>query len=1686
MPSCTYNTDSQCDPGQAFADKLALLKIHADSTHSTSAPAPRTASNSRAKLDAPKLSAGSDQETWEHFLRNWSMFKTGMGITTTQSPVFLFNCLDSDLKDDILRANPGTEVAEMTETALTDAIKTLAVKVESKLVHRIRMGQASQAPGTSIKIFHATLKGQSKLCQYKIKCSGCQLENDYSEEIILDQLIRGIDDKEILADLLGDTKTDRSLAEVIDFIARKEQAKQEQGTVSFESTGAVRNTPTTPASSSSTSASATCWACQQPSHGPNTIRIRQAKCPAWKYTCDKCNTKGHFTAACSKCVHCSAWGHKSKRSRKCNKSREESEEVGTLTQSLGFIGQQLEGVFSAHDLRLASVGNKKGRIIPLNHQIFDKDRGWIARPSAPHPTILVQAIPCPKDHEDFGHKVSAPEKLQSIQKSIVADTGCMSTAIPPRFAYRAGFRKKDFIPVTSSMNGAGKADLGVQGAVVMEFTCTGPDKVTYSTKQLCYVCNRVDQVYMSRQGLIDLHCISPQFPLPMTIAAAAASEPSKETSECGCPPRPNQPPPMPTKLPPDVEHNSEQLRSWLLKYYGSTTFNTCEHRPLPMMTGSPLKLHLDTSATPAACHKVVPVPIHWRDEVKADIDRDVKLGVLERVPDNTPVTYLSRMVITAKANGSPRRTIDFQALNRNSSRQTFPVDSPFSLASRIPSGKKKTVVDVWNGYHLVLLHPEYRHLTTFLTPWGRFRYRVAPQGHLVSGDGFNERYDSITSEFKRKERCVDDTVMWADNIKDSFLQVSQYLDLCAKNGIILNPDKFQFCQDVVNFAGLQVTATNVKPSTKLLESIRNFPTPKDITGARAWFGLVNQGAYAFAMTSEMAPFRHLLQPKIKFEWTETLDKLFQKSKEAIVKKIIEGVSLFDPNLTTCLATDFSVNGIGYFLLQKTCPCPSRTPTCCKTGWRLCLVGSRFLRPAETRYAVIEGEALAVAYALHQCRYFVLGCKDLIIATDHKPLLNVLNDRSLADIHNRRLQNIKEKTLSYRFTMCHVPGRKHLGPDAASRYPVSQAEALDLPGEPNETEYEDAPMTTTVRADILEGLASVEDEDPDDTNLTLGACSNLASINNNAHQEHILASSSQPPLVVTWAKVQKASSTDATTQELFALLKDGFPNDARSLSANTRPYFPYSSAMYELDGVLMMSDRIVVPASLRSDILQLLHAAHQGIDRMKARAAEAVFWPGIVGDITKTRWGCLDCHRMAPSNPNQPPTDPPDPEYPFQYLAADYFHHGGKYYLVVVDRYSHWPAVYSSELGSKGLITSLRQIFSTFGIPVELASDAGPELTAKDTENFLQAWGVHHRISSVAFAHSNCRAELAVKQIKRIITSNCSPSGSLDVDKFHKAILSYRNTPDPVTKFSPAMAVFGREMRDGMPVLPGKYNPHTCWKELLEHREKGLAKRHVAMREAWTEHTIRLVPLKVGDKVFIQNQRGNNPRRWERTGIILETKPHDQYLVKVDGTGRTTLRNRKFLRRYHPIAKPSPTPPPQPSAAGPGPEDVPYYSPTPAPYTLPAPEHPNTPMEHVIPDPNPQDMYTPTQERPNEQNYTHDETNPVPNTSPDNPSIQDEIPTVPEHPIHPPPTHGPTPASPPQTCASPPATRPRRVTKQSCKLDPAVWDLSSLSRYDTDMREMFLGLIKWMAANPERIFQSPLDKKTPEGGGDKGY
>ena len=113
-----------------------------------------------------------------------------------------------------------------------------------------------------------------------------------------------------------------------------------------------------------------------------------------------------------------------------------------------------------------------------------------------------------------------------------------------------------------------------------------------------------------------------------------------------------------------------------------------------------------------------------------------------------------------------------------------------------------------------------------------------------------------------------------------------------------------------------------------------------------------------------------------------------------------------------------VSIIGFWLFQKHCECASKKPFCCPTGWKIALVGSRFTHPAESLFAPVEGEALAVADALDKARFFVQGCNDLIIAVDHKPLLKIFSDWSLEEISNSRIHNLK---LRYRFQMKEAVG-----------------------------------------------------------------------------------------------------------------------------------------------------------------------------------------------------------------------------------------------------------------------------------------------------------------------------------------------------------------------------------------------------------------------------------------------------------------------------------------------------------------------------------------------------------------------------------------------------------------------------------------------------------------------------------------
>ena len=116
---------------------------------------------------------------------------------------------------------------------------------------------------------------------------------------------------------------------------------------------------------------------------------------------------------------------------------------------------------------------------------------------------------------------------------------------------------------------------------------------------------------------------------------------------CNCPDR-TLPPPAPLELPFEAdERNIDKLREWIVDRYRASAFNICTHQKLPMVDSAPpLKLHVDPKVKPVVCHKPGNAPLHFQEEVKAGLEKDVRLGTLRKVPTNTPVdSFLHRMVI---------------------------------------------------------------------------------------------------------------------------------------------------------------------------------------------------------------------------------------------------------------------------------------------------------------------------------------------------------------------------------------------------------------------------------------------------------------------------------------------------------------------------------------------------------------------------------------------------------------------------------------------------------------------------------------------------------------------------------------------------------------------------------------------------------------------------------------------------------------------------------------------------------------------------------------------------------------------------------------------------------------------------------------------------------------------------------
>ena len=1518
VENCEFETAANL---ATFDNQFKMLELHLRMAHPQLAPAPGAASSQAAggpkpdKLPRPTISEGITQTDWVWFEDRWARYKRSTGLHGQSAVDQLWACAS----DGLARSCYDSGVSSTTEEeALLKAMKRLAIRAQNRMVNIVdflSMGQDNDEP---IAMFLARLLGQAKICEFTVKCSEdtCARETSYADNMVAHQLVRGMEDsatqEKVLA--LAATQTDMSLRKITEFVEAQEQGTRSSKMLGngvgalnrisdYKSTrdpmGRLRSN-TLPAGQTEKEVpvmeQGKCGWCGRVGHGRRPNReTRQDKCKAFSSTCRQCNKIGHFEVCCR------------------SKGRE-SFDKNKVSGAANSVEVREDENFEFFNLTAPSRDRKMMMIKPrtLGHHAVDDFGKWLARKPEPQPDVVVSVSLSTDGYKQLS--IPEPQTHKPFKSHSLPDTGAQMVVCGINLVHKLGVKRKELIPLANGINAANNQGIKLLGGILITITGTGKDGRTRESNQLCYVAEGLHRLFLSKTTCRDLGIINPTFPdigtfdgnIPApvypTINKCSMAPPAKEGDKpdgdgdqyvdaeqkgqgirkpCKCPLR-TIPPPAPSHPPFEcTEENIPKLKEWILRKYESSAFNCCENQPLPLIQGSPpMALHVDTNAKPVAAHKPAPVPLHWQQEVKEGIDNDVALGVLEKVGVDEPTTWCSRMVVCAKKDGRPRRTVDLKALNKVSVRQTHSVKAPFHQATSVPANTWRTCLDAWNGFHSIPLKEEDRHYTTFITPWGRYRYRCLPQGHLAAGDGYTARYDLITRDFDNYERCIDDTCLWSNTIEGCFSQTCNYLSLCAGAGILFSKKKFQFCSRNVEFLGFQLDGDTVKPTSAFLEAIRGFPTPTDVTGIRSWFGLVEQCSYAFSKTGPMEPFRPLLKPSAAFHWTEELQKAFEDSKEEIIRKVEHGIRTFDIKRKTCLQTDWSKTGIGFLLMQKTCDCETLTPLCCNDGWVVAYAGSRFTTGAESRYSPVEGEMLAAAWAMKKCRHFILGCDSFLLAVDHKPLLSLLGQKDLEEIENPRLQNLKEKTMRYAFDVTHVPGKLNKGADATSRMPVGGAKNFlaTIRMKPSKSEEEESHMVE----EKLKGIA-------------------MSSLYGIYHRDTPSSLNAIKPRAVTWERVEAAAAADPDMIALTRLLKEGAPEEKSLWPEKLKEYYQVRKNLTVQGSVVLYHERVVLPASLRSEVLDVLHSSHGGVSSMVARASSSVWWPQMQDKINSRRTACRSCDISAPSQPAAPASPLPSPEYPFDMICSDFFSYGGHKYLIIVDRFSNWISVYKVDKGgAETLVKLLRRHFVAYGASSELASDGGPEYVASVTQKFLSQWGVHHRLASAYHPHSNQRAELGTKIAKRLIRENTDQSGSLDNDSFARSMLNYRNTPCRDTKLSPAEIIYGRPIKDHLPRLPVHYRPRKEWTLTRERRELALAQRYARQEKLLNEHTKVLPSLNNGDCVSIQNQSGPRAKKWDRTGMIVETLPHQQYRVRVHGSGRITLRNRQFLRRITPL------------------------------------------------------------------------------------------------------------------------------------------------------------------------------------------
>ena len=418
-------------------------------------------------------------------------------------------------------------------------------------------------------------------------------------------------------------------------------------------------------------------------------------------------------------------------------------------------------------------------------------------------------------------------------------------------------------------------------------------------------------------------------------------------------------------------------------------------------------------AVPPVIHSPRRVPISMKDDIKRELDDMAAQGIIAKVKEGEPTAWVNSLVYRRKANGSLRICLDPKDLNKAIRREHHVTTTLEEILPKLSGAQVFSIVDVKCGYWNVELDEESTYLTTFNSPFGRYRFLRMPFGLKMSQDVFQAKIDQTFEGCKGVVGIADDIVVSGKTTEDHDRHMHGMMKRCKTTGLKLNPDKCKIKEEKIKFYGVICSADGVQPDPGKVSALKHMAAPSNLQELQTFLGLATyMGPFIPNLSNLTAPLREIGKKGNTFDWIPTHDTIFEKIKQSITEEVT--LSYFNADKPVTLQVDASTKGLGAALLQENKPIA---------------FASKALTDTESRYANIERELLAVVYGCERFHTYLYG-RHFTTESDHKPLESIhLKHLTAAP---PRLQRMLLRLQPYDLTIKYKPGKEMLLADALSR------------------------------------------------------------------------------------------------------------------------------------------------------------------------------------------------------------------------------------------------------------------------------------------------------------------------------------------------------------------------------------------------------------------------------------------------------------------------------------------------------------------------------------------------------------------------------------------------------------------------------------------------------------------------------